>query len=134
MDNNTDEFRTDIMKGLSNPIQKSIPSKYLYDNKGSYLFEQISVQPEYYPTRTENSILEQYSIKMLQDIPKEIILIEMGSGSSKKTKHLFDTILKRQEKLYYFPIDISFHFLDSVITDLETQNENIKIKGRKSVV
>ena len=128
-DDNSEEFRTDILRGLSNPIQKSIPSKYLYDNKGSYLFEQITIQPEYYPTRTENSILEEYSHKILENIPKEIILIEMGSGSSKKTKHLFDTILKRQDKLYYFPIDISFNFLDSVVTDLETQNEKIRIKG-----
>ncbi len=129
MDDNIEGFRTDILKGLSNPIQKSIPSKYLYDSRGSYLFEQITVQPEYYPTRTESSILEGYSYKILQDIQKEIILIEMGSGSSKKTKHLFDMILKRQYKLYYFPIDISFNFLDSVVTDLETQNENIMIKG-----
>ncbi|MDQ3084151.1 MAG: L-histidine N(alpha)-methyltransferase [Thermoproteota archaeon] len=129
LDDNIEGFRTDILKGLSNPIQKSIPSKYLYDSRGSYLFEQITVQPEYYPTRTESSILEGYSYKILQDIQKEIILIEMGSGSSKKTKLLFDMILKRQDKLYYFPIDISFNFLDSVVTDLETQNENIMIKG-----
>jgi len=129
LDVNNEEFRTDILKGLSNPVQKSIPSKYLYDIKGSYLFEQITVQPEYYPTRTENSILEEYSTKILQDIPKEIILIEMGSGSSKKTKHLFNSILKRQDKLYYFPIDISFNFLDSVVTDLETRNQNIMVKG-----
>ena len=128
-DENNEKFRTDILRGLSDPIQKSIPSKYLYDSKGSYLFEQITVQPEYYPTRTENSILEVYSPKILENISKEIILIEMGSGSSKKTKHLFDTILKQQDKLYYFPIDISFNFLDSVVTDLETQNENIRIKG-----
>ncbi|MDN5865805.1 MAG: L-histidine N(alpha)-methyltransferase [Candidatus Nitrosocosmicus sp.] len=129
MEVNSEEFGTDTLKGLSNPIQKSIPSKYLYDSKGSFLFEQITVQPEYYPTRTENSILEEYSPEILQIIPKEIILIEMGSGSSKKTKHLFDSILKRQDKLYYFPIDISFNFLDSVVTDLETQNQNIMIKG-----
>ncbi len=129
LDYNNEEFRTDILKGLSNPNQKSVPSKYLYDSKGSFLFEQITVQPEYYPTRTENSILQEYSTKILQNIPKEIILIEMGSGSSKKTKHLFDSILKRQDKLYYFPIDISFNFLDSIVTDLETQNQNIMVKG-----
>ena len=129
LDNNNEEFRTDILKGLSNPIQKSIPSKYLYDSKGSYLFEQITIQPEYYPTRTENSILEEYSTNILQNISKEIILIEMGSGSSKKTKHLFDSILKKQDKLYYFPIDISFNFLDSVVNDLETKNQNIRVKG-----
>jgi dimethylhistidine N-methyltransferase len=129
LENNNEEFRTDILKGLSNPIQKSIPSKYLYDSKGSYLFEQITLQPEYYPTRTENSILEEYSTNILHNISKDIILIEMGSGSSKKTKHLFDSILKKQDKLYYFPIDISFNFLDSVVNDLETKNHNIRVKG-----
>jgi L-histidine Nalpha-methyltransferase len=129
LENNNEEFRTDILKGLSNPIQKSIPSKYLYDSKGSYLFEQITLQPEYYPTRTENSILKEYSTNILHNISKDIILIEMGSGSSKKTKHLFDSILKKQDKLYYFPIDISFNFLDSVVNDLETKNHNILVKG-----
>jgi L-histidine Nalpha-methyltransferase len=129
LDDSNEEFRIDILKGLSNPVQKSTPSKYLYDIKGSYFFEQITVQPEYYPTRIENSILEEYSHKILQHISTEVILIEMGSGSSKKTKHLFDSILKKQNKLYYFPIDISHNFLDSVVTDLETQNENIRIKG-----
>ena len=72
LDVNNEEFRTDILKGLSNPVQKSIPSKYLYDIKGSYLFEQITVQPEYYPTRTENSILEEYSTKIYKIFKKRL--------------------------------------------------------------
>jgi uncharacterized SAM-dependent methyltransferase len=58
---NTKYFRNDIPVGLSNLIQKSTPSKYLYDDIGSELFEKITLQPEYYPTKTEIKILENYS-------------------------------------------------------------------------
>ena len=88
MDNNNDEFRNDILKGLSKTHQKSTPSKYLYDTVGSQLFEYITEQPEYYPTRTEIKILKNSSGHIIDGISKEIVLIELGSGSSKK-----DTIL-----------------------------------------
>lgn len=129
MDDNNDEFRSDIIKGLSDPQQKSTPSKYLYDTLGSQLFEQITEQPEYYPTRTEINILQGNSSKIIKSIPKEIVLIELGSGSSKKTRFLFDEILKKQDKLYYFPIDISMNYLDSIVANLESLNKNLVVKG-----
>lgn len=129
MDNINDEFRTDIIKGLNNPHQKSIPSKYLYDTLGSQLFELITVQPEYYPTRTELKILEINSADLIKSIAKDIVLIELGSGSSKKTHYLFDQILRKQNKLFYFPIDISINFLNSIVTDLESSNRNLVVKG-----
>lgn len=129
LDKSNDEFRNDILNGLSNPIQKSTPSKYLYDNKGSQLFELITDQPEYYPTKTELSILELNADQIAQRISKEIILIELGSGSSRKTKFMFSEILKIQKKLIYFPIDISFKFLDSIVSDLESFHENLTVKG-----
>ncbi len=110
-------------------IQKSTPSKYLYDDLGSELFEKITQQPEYYPTRTEIEILEKYSFEIIKDIQKEIVLVELGSGSSKKTKFLFDEILKRQTKLYYFPIDISFDYLNSIVSNLENSLSNVVVKG-----
>jgi dimethylhistidine N-methyltransferase len=93
------------------------------------LFELITEQPEYYPTRTETKILENNSTDIINSIPKEIVLIELGSGSSRKTRYLFDQILKKQKKLYYFPIDISINFLDSIVTDLESSNKNLVVKG-----
>lgn len=129
LDKSIDEFRNDIMKGLQHPVQKSTPSKYLYDSQGSQLFELITNQPEYYPTRTELSILEQNATKIVGKLSKEIILIELGSGSSRKTKYLFSEILKNQKKLIYFPIDISFNFLDSIVADLESFHENLTVKG-----
>jgi len=129
LDKTNDEFRNDILKGLKHPFQKSTPSKYLYDDRGSQLFELITEQPEYYPTRTELSILEQNASKITEKISKEIILIELGSGSSKKTRCLFSEILKNQKKLIYFPIDISFNFLDSIVADLESFHKNLTVKG-----
>ena len=61
LDKRTNEFGKDIQTGLSNEFQKSTPSKYLYDDIGSELFERITLQPEYYPTRTEIEILESYA-------------------------------------------------------------------------
>lgn len=129
LDKSYEEFRNDIIKGLQHPYQKSTPSKYLYDNRGSQLFELITDQPEYYPTRTELSILEQNVSKITKKISKEIILIELGSGSSRKTRCLFSEILENQNKLIYFPIDISFNFLDSIVADLESYHENLTVKG-----
>ena len=104
IDNNSDEFRNDIIKGLSNPLQKTTPSKYLYDTLGSQLFELITEQPEYYPTRTEIKILENNSPDIIKSIPKEIVLIELGSGSSRKTRYLFDQILKKQKNCIIFQL------------------------------
>lgn len=129
LDKSNDEFKNDILNGLQNPNQKSTPSKYLYDTRGSQLFEQITDQPEYYPTRTELSILADNAMNIAERISKEIILIELGSGSSRKTKYLFNEILKKQKKLIYFPIDISINFLDSIVADLESFHENLTIKG-----
>ncbi|HEY6536809.1 MAG TPA: L-histidine N(alpha)-methyltransferase [Candidatus Nitrosocosmicus sp.] len=129
LDKNSNEFGKDILVGLDRTIQKSTPSKYLYDDLGSELFEKITQQPEYYPTRTEIEILEKYSFEIIKDIQKEIVLVELGSGSSKKTKFLFDKILKRQTKLYYFPIDISFDYLNSIVSNLENSLSNVVVKG-----
>ncbi len=129
LDKSTNEFGNDILLGLTNVIQKSTPSKYLYDDIGSELFERITIQPEYYPTRTEIKILDSYSNEIVKYIQKEIVLIELGSGSSKKTKFLFNEILKKQNQLYYFPIDISFNYLNSVVFNLENSLTNVIVKG-----
>jgi L-histidine Nalpha-methyltransferase len=129
LDKSTNEFREDVLTGLCNGSQKSLPSKYLYDDIGSELFEKITLQPEYYPTRTEIKLLDDYAKNIIDHIQKEIVLIELGSGSSRKTKLLFNEILKKQKTLYYFPIDISFNFLSSVVASLENSLKNVIVKG-----
>ncbi len=129
LDNDKREFEKDVLLGLNNQEQKFVPSKYLYDETGSRLFEDITMQPEYYPTRTELEIIESFSDEVIGSLHGEIVLIELGSGSSRKTTSLFKEILKVQEKLFYFPIDISFNFLNSAVSIIENSFPNVIVKG-----
>lgn len=97
------DFAEAVLRGLSAP-QKSIPSRFLYDATGSALFEQITMLPEYYPTRTETEILRRHAAEVAAIVPPGAVLIEFGSGSSTKT----ELLLERMRDLHaYVPIDIS---------------------------
>ena len=87
----TRQFRTDVLRGLSRP-KKELPCKYLYDEAGSALFEQITELEEYYPTRTELSIMGRHAGEMAELVGPRCLLIEYGSGSSVKTRHLLDRL------------------------------------------
>ena len=90
-----------------NKKQKSINPKFFYDKKGSQLFEQICKLPEYYLTRTEISILTQLYEKLPPHLNGDFRLVELGSGSSKKTRTLISILERLQKHVEYFPIDIS---------------------------
>ena len=90
---------------IQNP--KFINPKFFYDKKGSDLFESICSLPEYYPTRTEISILKKLEHDLLPYLDKNINLVELGSGASVKTRLILDIFTKLQPKTEYFPIDIS---------------------------
>lgn len=79
-----ENFRSDVRAGLRQQ-QRSIPPKYFYDAQGSALFEQICETAEYYPTRTEAAILDQYSVEMMDLIGQSCVLVEFGCGSAVKT-------------------------------------------------
>lgn len=96
------DFYADVMHGLQQK-QKMIPPKYFYDQQGSQLFDAICELPEYYPTRTELSILESKAKEIADCIGPECILVEPGSGSSYKVRVLLDA-MKPQA---YIPMDIS---------------------------
>lgn len=96
------DFYTDVMNGLQRD-QKMIPPKYFYDQRGSQLFDAICELPEYYPTRTELSILETNAGEIADKIGPECLLVEPGSGSSFKVRTLLDA-MKPQA---YIPMDIS---------------------------
>ncbi|MDQ4074428.1 MAG: L-histidine N(alpha)-methyltransferase [Thermoproteota archaeon] len=129
LENEKREFEKEVLLGLGNQEQKFVPSKYLYDETGSRLFEDITMQPEYYQTRTELELIERFSGQVIDSIKGEIVLIELGSGSSRKTTALFKEILKVQEKLFYFPIDISFRFLNSAVSIIENSFPEVRVKG-----
>jgi dimethylhistidine N-methyltransferase len=98
-----DDFAASVLEGLSRP-RKSLPCRFFYDAKGSALFEEITRQPEYYPTRVEIAILEANAMQMLEGEFGETILVEFGSGSSVKT----EILLQRMRRPYaYVPVDVS---------------------------
>lgn len=100
------DFLTDVLAGFSvNP--KSISPKYFYDRRGSELFDEICKQPEYYPTRTEISILQSNANEIAELIGSDCLLVELGSGASEKVRLLFESL----EPVSYMGVDISREFL-----------------------
>ena len=86
---------------------KFISPKFFYDKKGSDLFERICLLEEYYPTRTEVSILKELQPQLLSFIDDSFRIVELGSGSSVKTRLILDIFDENYDKIEYFPIDIS---------------------------
>ena len=108
--------------------QKAINPKFFYDQKGSQLFEKICVLPEYYLTRTEISILKQIDGKLQSYLDGNFRLVELGSGSSQKTRLLIDMLTRLQKHVEYFPIDISKILKTSSIA-LQSDYKKLHITG-----
>lgn len=117
----------DVVRGLTQ-TQKSLPPRYFYDDRGSELFEQICNLPEYYPTRTEASILSQYADEIAQ-ITGACELVELGSGSSTKTLFLLDAYQKIADQCRYVPIDVSGGILKSTVLKLQQKYPSFSIEG-----
>ena len=90
-----------------NRDSKFINPKFFYDKKGSDLFEKICSLPEYYPTQTEIFILKQLQDELPSYLDENFRLVELGSGTSVKTRLILDILVKLQDTTEYFPIDIS---------------------------
>jgi L-histidine N-alpha-methyltransferase len=99
-------FAEDVRHGLCSKPKKLAP-KYFYDELGSALFEAITHLPEYYLTRAENELLEKNAVDIVGALDGSFDLLELGSGSATKTRHLIRAALKRHGTLRYRPIDIS---------------------------
>src|SRR5919106_6318097 len=111
---------------------KYLSPKYLYDKVGSQLFEQICIQPEYYLTRTEASILSKYAPVISNLLGNNIHIIELGSGSSYKTAILLSHFSSQKKRIYYFPIDISSTILAESTQRLKSQFPKASIVGTAS--
>ena len=99
----TEQFLHEALDGLhSRP--KRLPSKYFYDQRGSRLFDRICELDEYYPTRTELTIMRAHAAEIAAALGDHCVLIEYGSGSSLKTRVLLDHL---REPAAYIPVDIS---------------------------
>jgi dimethylhistidine N-methyltransferase len=102
-----ESFRDGLIAGLSRP-RKAISCKFLYDERGSALFEAICATPEYYPTRTEIRILEDAAPEIAALLGPECALVEFGSGNSRKVRVLLDAL---EDPRAYLPVDISRELL-----------------------
>lgn len=109
MDAQREAFEEDVLNGLGAEV-KSVPSRWLYDDRGSNLFEQITKLPEYYPTRTETGILTSNARWIAAFCGSQAVLIEYGAGASIKSQILLNAL--RQPRLYV-PVDIAGDFLAS---------------------
>ena len=116
-------FERDVMLGLSLP-HKAIPSTWLYDHRGSELFEQITQLDEYYPSRNETRILERCAAQIAEAAGPHSVVIELGSGSSRKTRLLLAALDAPQA---YLPIDISEQFLAESVAGLPSLFAGLRV-------
>src|SRR3954466_15526905 len=115
-------FRDDVLAGLAAPI-RAIPARWLYDRRGSELFEAITRLPEYYPTRTETALLQRHSGEIADKVGGGHAVVEFGSGSSAKTPLL----LRAVHPAAYVPIDISGDFLRDAAAALRGEFPDLPI-------
>src|SRR5437660_1132256 len=121
-------FADDVRAGLT-AAHKRLQPKYLYDELGSALFEAICALPEYYLTRAESEILRDHSGEVVDAIGTPLELLELGSGSAVKTRHVIDAALGRQPALRFCPIDISAAALDASARALNREYPSIVVDG-----
>jgi L-histidine N-alpha-methyltransferase len=99
-----DTLADDVRDGLTRPL-KELPPKYFYDERGSRLFDAICDTPEYYVTRTEEALLRACASEVIAEV-RPAHIIEFGSGTSRKTRHLFDQCAAAGQAAAYWPFDV----------------------------
>jgi dimethylhistidine N-methyltransferase len=119
-------FAEAVRSGLTARV-KSLPCRFFYDEIGSKLFEEICELPEYYPTRTELEILESCAEELSSLFERPLVLAELGSGSSAKTRVLIDALLRRHGQLRYLPVDVSRSILEESSLTLLDQYDALTI-------
>jgi L-histidine Nalpha-methyltransferase len=116
-------FESDVVGGLAaNP--KRVAAKYFYDGAGSQLFERITEQPEYYPTRSEMQILRERAADIAKLVPEGAALVEFGSGSSKKARILLRALPKLAA---YVPVDICGEMIEQEAAELRPDFPGLKV-------
>ncbi len=120
-------FARDVAFGLAAP-QKSLPPKYFYDERGSQLYEQICALPEYYLYRAELEILRTYAAEIHAEIG-HLTLVEFGSGSASKTRHLLAAYEQAGQPFRYCPVDISRNVLWDTANRLLREYRHLEIRA-----
>jgi L-histidine Nalpha-methyltransferase len=122
LDPQTLAFRDDVLAGLSAPIP-AIPARWLYDRRGSELFDDITRLPSYYPTRTETAIFHSIMPEVAARVPKGAVVVEFGAGSQTKTPILLEAI----SPAAYVPVDISGDYLEHSAGELQRRLPSLEI-------
>lgn len=117
-----EDLRAEVLHGLAQRPRR-IPPKFFYDRRGSELFEAITETPEYYPTRTELGLLEAHGEAMAGLLGRGGVLVELGSGSSRKIRLLLDAL----RPALYMPLDISRDFLLDAAGELARDYPDIRV-------
>jgi L-histidine N-alpha-methyltransferase len=115
-------LRADVREGLTR-TPKTLPPKWFYDARGSTLFEEITALDEYYPTRAEREILKDRSADIAA-ATRARTLVELGSGSSDKTRHLLDEL---DELDTYIPVDVSESALTQAGESLLARHQDLRV-------
>lgn len=125
-DSSREDFAADVRIGLTS-TPKSLPPRYFYDDLGSALFEAICHLPEYGVTRAESEILSASAADIARVFGRDIRLVELGSGSARKTRYLLDAITSRQPDLEYVPLDVDAHMLESCAAELLREYPSLRV-------
>ena len=112
------QVEDDVRAGLAGPDRKWLPSRLLYDDLGSALFDAICLLPEYGLTRADERILERHAADIAGLLPAPVTIAELGSGSGRKTRWMLEALAARQP-VTYAPIDISRAALSRCVRDLD---------------
>ena len=120
-------IRDEIRSGLL-ATPKTLPTKYIYDDRGSELFERICTLPEYYQTRTEYKILMSYADRMIK-LTGADELVELGSGAATKTRVLLDAMEQAKQLRFYVPFDVSEGIVRRVAQELVNEYEGLQVHG-----
>jgi len=115
-------FRADVLNGLAEPIP-SIPARWLYDRRGSELFDEITRSPTYYPTRTETALLEKIAPEIAALTGTGGAVVEFGAGSQTKTPLLLEALHPRA----YVPIDISGEYLKDSAATVDADHARVDV-------
>jgi dimethylhistidine N-methyltransferase len=116
-------FREDVLAGLSAPIP-AVPARWLYDRRGSELFDEITRLPSYYPTRTETALLTQVMPEIAAHVPRGSAVVELGAGSATKSPLLLEAI----DPAAYVPVDISGDYLRQSAAQIASRFPDIAVE------
>jgi L-histidine N-alpha-methyltransferase len=123
----TEALRVDVRSGLS-AAQKWLPAKWFYDARGSELFEDITALPEYYPTRAEREVLAREAGEIAR-VTGARTLVELGSGSSEKTRLLLDGLRTHGTLRSFVPLDVSESALAEAVEAIRADYPGLEVRG-----